>query len=256
MTFTEEFVPVQDVREQANYPTAFGVTFTPTVLGWLAIVAGLMGGLYLLLNQVLPTIQANRDLAEQVEASKAQLETQKKSLENRGEFEARKQSALAEFDQTMDLFADESSLDTLLLDISQQIPNPKEILRSFSPEGEVEVVTDGSLGEGVNGMLKRQAYTVEIEGTYKNTQQFLDRLERLQPLMLVTSVETESAELVQEVNVGPFGQISINRKDPLLNSTINLQALIERSREEIEADRTAAAAAPADGTAPAPAPAP
>ena len=139
----------------------------------------------------------------------------------------------------------QGEMNTLLLDISQQLPNPKDVLRSFSPEGEVEVVDDGSLGESVNGMLKRQDYKVSIEGTYQETQDFLDSLERLQPLMLVSGVDTQAAELVQEVNVGPFGQVSINRKDPQLQTSLNLQALIERPREEFEADRQAAAAAEA-----------
>lgn len=243
MTFTEEFVPVQDTGgEQSAYPTAFGVTFTPPVIGGVLVAVGILAGLWLLFSKVMPAFQANGELSNQIELDKQNLKTQRENLANRGEFVARQEAALAEYDQTMELFANEESLDTLLLDISQQLPNPKDVLRSFSPEGEVEVVDDGSLGESVNGMLKRQDYKVSIEGTYQETQDFLDSLERLQPLMLVSGVDTQAAELVQEVNVGPFGQVSINRKDPQLKTSLNLQALIERPREEFEADRQAAAA--------------
>lgn len=245
MTFSEEFVPVQDSGQPSNYPTAFGVTFTPPVIGGLLAALGLLAGLWLFFSKVKPAFEANGELSAQIERDRQTLEDQKKTLANRGEFEARQQSALAEYDQTMELFADEKSLDTLLLDISQQIPNPKEVLRGFTPEGAVEVVNDGSLGAPANGMLKRKNYKVAIEGTYQETQDFLDSLERLQPLMMVSNVQTEAAELVQEVNVGPFGQVSINRKDPELSTTLNLQALIERSREEFEVDRKAAAEAAA-----------
>ncbi len=251
MTFSEEFVPVQDSGQSSNYPTAFGLTFTPTLVGGLLGALGLLAGLWLTFSKVIPAFQANGELSAQIESDRQTLETQKKTLANRGEFVARQQTAIAEYDQTMELFADEKSLDTLLLDISQQIPNPKKVLRGFAPEGKVEVVNDGSLGAPVNGMLKRQNYKVSIEGTYQETQDFLDSLERLQPLMLVFGVQTEAAELVQEVNVGPLGQVSINRKDPQLATTLNLQALIERSRAEFETEREAAAAAAAAAAEPA-----
>lgn len=244
MTYTEEFAPGPDiVVDESPYPTAFGVTFTPPLVGGLLVALGLIAGLWLLFSRVLPTLQSNRDLAQQVEDSRISLEQQQQNLANRSEFVARQEAAIAEYDQAMDLFADPEDLDTLLLDISQQIPNPKGLLQSFSPEGEVEIVSEGLLGEEVNGMLKRQAYNVVIDGTYQETQDFLDSLERLDPLLLVQGIQTEAAELVQEVNVGPFGQVSINRQDPQLTTTLSIDALIERSREEFEADRQAAAAA-------------
>lgn len=252
MTFTEEFVPVQDGGfDSPRYPTAFGVTFSPQLIGILLGVVGLAGGIYLLLNQVIPAWQSNRDRKAELERKEIQLAEQKASLENREAVEAEKDSALAEFDQVMSLFASEPALDTLLYDISNSLPSPKELLTSFAPDGEIEIVEDGSLGEAVNGMLKRQSYDVSTDGSYQQTEDFIKRVERLTPLLRITDVSTESGELVQQVNVGPFGTVEVTPREPQLTTTLTLEALVQRSREEIEADRAAAAASAAAEAEPA-----
>jgi len=243
MTFTEEFVPVQDGGfDSPRYPTAFGVTFSPQLIGIFLGVAGLGLGLFLLLSRALPAWQSNRDRKAEVERKEIQLAEQKASLENREAVVAEKDSALAEFDQVMSLFASDPALDTLLYDIGTSLPSPKELLTSFAPDGEIEVIEDGSLGEEVNGMLRRQSYSVSTEGSYQQTEDFIKRLERLTPLLRLTDFSTESETLVQQVNVGPFGNIEVTPKDPQLTTTLTLEALVQRSREEIEADRAASAA--------------
>ena len=251
MTFTEEFVPVQDGGfDSPRYPTAFGVTFSPQLIGILLAVVGLAGGIYLLLSQVLPAIQSNQDRKAEVERKELLLAEQEASLENREAVEAEKDSALAEFDQVMSLYASEPALDTLLYDISNSLPSPKELLTSFAPDGEVEVIEDGSLGVEVDGMLKRQSYQVSTEGSYQQTEDFIKRVERLTPLLRITDLSTESEQLVQQVNVGPFGTVEVTPKEPQLTTSLTLEALFQRSREEIEAARSAAAADAAANAAP------
>lgn len=58
-------------------------------------------------------------------------------------------------------------------------------LVSFKPNGTITVVNDGSLGEGVNGRLKRQQFDLTIRGDFSSTQSLLRDLERLQPLLVI-----------------------------------------------------------------------
>lgn len=243
MTFTEEFIPVQDGGfDTPRYPTAFGLTFSPSLIGVLLALVGFAGGLYLLLNQALPAWNRNRDQAREIERKEQLAKDQEASLAERPAIEAEQAAALAEFDQVMGLYASESVLDTLLLDISSNLPNPKELLTSFAPDGGIEVITDGSLGEPVNGMLKRQSYLLKSEGSYQQTEELIKKLELLQPLLRVTNFQTQAEQLVQLVNVGPFGAVQVTQKEPNLATGVTVEALIQRSREEIEADRQAAAA--------------
>jgi len=54
MTYADQdFIP-EGQEENPNYPTAFGITFTPQVGGILFGVLGLLGSLYLFLNVVQP----------------------------------------------------------------------------------------------------------------------------------------------------------------------------------------------------------
>lgn len=251
MTFTEEFVPVQDGGfDTPRYPTAFGVTFSPSLVGIILALLGFAGGLYLLLNQVLPAWNGNRDQAKEIERKEALAAEQEASLANRPAIEAERAAAEGEFDQVMGLYASEPALETLLLDISSNLPNPKELLTSFAPDGGVEIIEDGSLGESVNGMLQRQAYALTTQGSYQQTEDFIKKLELLQPLLRVTNFNTESEQLVQQVNVGPFGSVEVIPKEPDLTTSVTIEALIQRTREDIEADRAAAAAAAAPEATP------
>lgn len=257
MTFTEEFVPVQGGGEfdSARYPTAFGITFTPPVIGILLGALLLAGGVYLAATQVWPAFNENRTKRQEVESKEQELVEKQNSLENVDQVIAEKAAATGEFDQVMALYASEDSLNTLLYDISNSLTDPadpKRLLSQFAPEGEVQVIEDGSLGEAANGMLKRQAYTISTTGSYSQTEEFIQTLERQTPLLRVTDFQTTSESLVQEVSVSSTGTVDIQQKEPILQTELTLEALIQRSREEIEAERdaaaeAAAAAAPAEG---------
>lgn len=88
MTFTEEYVPDEDrdLEEMDNYPTAFGVTFTPRVIGIALAVACLLGSLYLVFNWLMPAYTTLRQL-EADESSKQQQVDQQKNGGMKQEFE-------------------------------------------------------------------------------------------------------------------------------------------------------------------------
>jgi type IV pilus assembly protein PilO/type IV pilus assembly protein PilQ len=56
------------------------------------------------------------------------------------------------------------------------------------------VVSDSSLGSAVNNKLKRQTFNVKIEGNYVNSQKVIRDLERLQPLILLKGLNTQTGK--------------------------------------------------------------
>ncbi len=66
MTYADQdFLPVEGQEEAPNYPTAFGITFTPRVSGIVFGLLGLAAAAYLLVNVVQPAWQQNQDLRQQ-----------------------------------------------------------------------------------------------------------------------------------------------------------------------------------------------
>lgn len=261
MTFTEEYSPeiAGASYEEPDYPKAFGLTMTPKVIGIALAVAGLLGGAYLLLNQVLPTKEANDLLRADVEAKQGELTQLQAKLKSIDEVKAELDAAEARKQRVMALFAQEQSLDTLLLDISKLVPAPRPkptgeaakdlppvlSLKGFTPTGGISLVNDGSLGEMVNGKLKRQTYKVALEGGYADTQKFISELERFQPLVQITGMSTDSEAPTPKITVGSTATVQLRPdQNPNLKTSFDLNVLMSRSPEEIAAEQAAAAAAP------------
>jgi len=186
----------------SSYPVAFGVTFTPKVTGGVVGAMGLLGAVYMILNMVMPEFTNFQDL--QTKSKDLQGQVDQKTLQAKqadkllGELAQSKQQQT----QVLALFANEKSLDTLLLDTSSLIDSSnstamgshaiKAQLKKFAPAGDQpEIITDGSLGDKVNNKLKRQIIKVEIEGNFEQTQAIMRNIERLQPLLLVQNYDSK-----------------------------------------------------------------
>lgn len=100
-------------------------------------------------------------------------------------------------------------------------------LQRYDPQGEV-VIEDGSLGEGVNGVLKRQTYDVEFSGDFAQTQAILSNIERLEPLLLLRDFRINASEPVVETVIGSGGQV-VGQPKARLNTTFQVDALIPTS---------------------------
>ena len=75
MAFAEDFVPGQGEEfEEPQYPQAFGITLTPTVIGIIIAVLGLAGAIYMFLQLVQPKIEEYQSANTEVEEKKAQLQ--------------------------------------------------------------------------------------------------------------------------------------------------------------------------------------
>ncbi|WOD38287.1 hypothetical protein [Nodosilinea sp. E11] len=127
MTATGDFLPAEENQglEQVGptYPTAFGIELTPKVQGIGIAILGLIGA-FALYNFVVQPVQEQRNALEaEVNQKQAQVDQQRASLQNRAELQAQLDAALAQRVGVYSLLGDAQTLDTLLLDINQQIQN-------------------------------------------------------------------------------------------------------------------------------------
>lgn len=248
MTFTEDFIPVEEGEEfQAaapTYPTAFGITLTPAVSGVLLAVLGLAGSAYLLLNLVMPAWENYQKLQADLAQKQAQVQQNQAVLKQIETVKTQLVQAKQQQADVLALFANEKTLDTLLLDLNRVVEtsgnttNQSETtakLKRFVPANQsTEVVTDGSLGPEVNGKLKRRVVNIEFEGTFEQTQSILRNIERLQPLLIVKDYQSRTAQSPSDSKgKGLRGPITIT-------TSFQLQALIPLSADEAVNAATAA----------------
>ena len=238
MTFTEEFED-RELEEFDEYHIAFGITFTPRNSGIAAAVLGLLGSFYLLFNWVMPAYNTLQQLQNDAAGKQQQVDQQKSGL-GAAEFpkiESQLQQEKAIKQQILSLFAKEKDLSTILLDISNIFKSRNVKLISFQPQGlEPVVVSDGSLGSAVNNKLKRQTLNVKIEGNYANTQEVIRDLERLQPLILLNSLNTQvdkEGSTVKVVSTGNNKATIDTQGDKPVTTTFILDVIIPLSAEEL-----------------------
>ena len=249
MTLSGDFIPAEDdLYDEPSNPVVFGIELTPKVLGILAALAGIGLAIFLFQRFVQPVRQSNQELRTTIAEKEQQLATQAERLEEIAVLEQEREVALTQRRNVYSLFADESSMDTLLLDINQRIKNSNASigaqrnqiqargippilveaqLRRFDPSGEV-VIEDGSLGEEVNGKLKRQTYSVDFSGDFAQTQSVLSNVERLEPLLLLKDFSLSSSETVTETVLNAQGQV-VGQPKQRINSTFTVDALIPTS---------------------------
>jgi type IV pilus assembly protein PilO len=257
MTYAdEEFLPEGQV-ETPNYPTAFGITFTPKVGGIIFAVLGLLGAAYLFVNVVQPEWARNQTLQDEkakIQDDIQKLEdTKKKIALKKQELEAAK----VQNKQVLSLFANEKTLDTLLLNLNSSIKEREGAsLETYNP-GENSpatdgVINDGSLGAEVNGKLKRKTVNVELVGSFNQIQSIMRSFERLQTLLVVKDFKLETSDEPIIVLVDPSGKSvpGVRKKDkpgqagvvtnanPNLKATFKLEVLMPVKPEEPNAALT------------------
>jgi type IV pilus assembly protein PilO len=257
MTVGGDFAPSGDRREYdtgGNYPTVFGIRLTPPVSGILIALLGLGASAYLLINLVQPTWQRNQELRQDVAAKESQLvnreDSQRRIQEARAELaEARQLRA-----DVVALFANQESIDTLLLDLNERIQavnagiqdeDRRANLTRFELNEELSgVITDSSLGTEVNNRIERRVYDVELEGDFPQTQSIMRNIERLQPLLVVKNLNSELDFAAQSILIDAQGRLLPNGQPVTrITTSFQLQALVP-----VENTPAPAASPPAAGT--------
>ncbi|KHG41712.1 MAG: pilus assembly protein PilO [Aphanizomenon flos-aquae KM1D3_PB] len=239
MTFSDDLnFPNQGTEIQNSGPVIFGVTLTPTIIGGLVGFLGVAGAGYMLFNIALPVWDTYQQLQTKQDQLQTEVNQKKTQAQQIAKIEADLTEAKQQQKQILALFADEKSLDTLLLDTSRLIDssNSKAFgnairakLKRFIPISEKPVlVEDGSFGVEVNNKLKRSIITVDMEGDFEQTQSIMRNIERLQPLLLVKNYDSRlSTPEMSEDKDNPV-QIGIGK----LTTTFALEALMPLTPEE------------------------
>lgn len=233
MTAASEFNPETDQQER-EYPTAFGITFTPDVSGILLGALGVLLGGYLWYQYVRPAGESLNRLRADRDALQAQIDNQPDLQALQEEIEAQLQQARDRQAQVLSLLSSEDSLDTLLVDLERlvadansQIGGGNLDLREFTPvDQRAVVVTDGSFGADVNNQVKRQRFTLSLAGgTFAQNASLVNELERLQPLLIVRSFET-SIVAGQTVDYQPAGNNFVATRPPRLQTSLAVEAVL------------------------------
>ncbi|QFS44019.1 pilus assembly protein PilO [Nostoc sphaeroides] len=233
-------------------PVLFGIAFTPKIIGTIVGVIGLAGAGYILLNLLMPALESYQQQQAKSSELQGQVEQKKASIKEIGKVKDELAQAKQQKVQVLGLFANEKSLDTLLLDVNRLVESgntPTSVntvrakLKKFVPVSQKpEPVTDGTLGLKVDGKLQRSNINAEITGTYEQTQSIIRNIERLQPLLIVKDYQ---ATLAPVESISPLDKTPMQVGPAAINTSFQLQVLMPLSPEEI-----AAAAAAAAKTAP------
>ncbi|NEN99055.1 MAG: hypothetical protein F6K50_27265, partial [Moorea sp. SIO3I7] len=132
----DDFMSVEGQEEDPEYPTAFGITFTPQVSGITFAILGLAAAFYLAMNLMLPAWQEYQTLKNDLSTKQNDLQNpevlQKKIKEKEEELKQAKQQNRRVLSQ----FSTEKSLDTLLLDLNTFVKNTRGTLLKYEPDSE------------------------------------------------------------------------------------------------------------------------
>lgn len=240
MTFADDF-SLDEKDLGADYPIAFGITFTPKVTGIAIAVAGITLAIYGFFTYVKPA----REVYQQKLTQKQELQQQLNSIKS-GDADLKLVQLQADLEaskilksRVLSMFTSEEDLETLLIDLNSFIASNQAELIQYQPDSNVSVVEDASLGEGVQGKLQRKGISLTVEGTFEETRQFLRDLERLQPLLMVQSISSTISEAPTAVLTSTTqGQTLIVPKTKAeLKTQIKLDAILPMSQAELEQAR-------------------
>lgn len=255
MTYVpDEFIPVEGQEETPNYPTAFGITFTPKVGGIIFAVLGLLGAAYLGVNVLQPAWENYQKLEAEV-ADKANQIKQQKELQKRiNEAQAQLEQAKQQNKQVLSLFANEKTLDTLLLDLNTFVKARNATLTSYQPKQATEAdAKENFLGPEVSGRLKRKTVNLEMEGSFEQVQSILRSFERLQSLLIIRDFKTDvSTPQVIYIDGGTAvpAVVDKNRRvlrgaRPTIKANFKVEAITPVSTEETTPEAATPLASPA-----------
>lgn len=234
MTLAEDFLSDDEQSLDSDYPEVFGITFTPVIMGIALAVVGIAGAIYIYLNMVAPAKESYKQVQTQVAEKQGQLDQIKSGDLNQKITNLNEQleDKKAIKSKVIALFTNANDLETILIDISNFVAARGATMINYSPDSQISVIQDGSLGDAVNGKIKRKGISLEIEGTFSQTQAILNDLERLQPLLIVQDYSSQVSEQAPVV-LSVSQKALIPTKAPQLTTRLNIDAILPLSQQEL-----------------------
>lgn len=130
MSMSGDFMPGGDYESTPNYPSAFGITFTPMVSGIGLGLLGLAAAVFAWLNFVDPLRVETETLQTSVDAKEKQLADQKNIEKQLKETKVKLTQVEQQRQQVYSLFAQKKNMDTVLYDLNQLIEKNNVGLRA------------------------------------------------------------------------------------------------------------------------------
>ncbi|MGK7889931.1 MAG: hypothetical protein AB4042_11395 [Leptolyngbyaceae cyanobacterium] len=228
----------QFVEEEPDFPEVFGIALSPAIVGVLLGLVGLGAAVFAYLQLLSPKLDEESGLRSEVAALESQIQDPETAQQAIAEARAREQEAEQLQADVLALFADKTTLETLLLDINSLIESANlgvsedaedrlAVLSRFDVNSSLSgLIEDGSLGTAVDGRLNRLVYNLEMEGSYAQTQSILRGIERLQPLLVVNEFNTELQPMERLLGLDGQGNlIQVEATQPRLRTSFQLDAL-------------------------------
>jgi type IV pilus assembly protein PilO len=234
MTFSERYSPDSTV-EGPSYPTAFGITFTPTISGLLLALVGLGAAGWMALNFIGPKVSEMQELKNSISQKQESLDSKTKTVSEVQAIVARVNQAQAKNKEVRGLFSTQQALDTLLLDLNRIIVSSKAELQKFTPDyASSGTLADSSLGPELNNKLKRQVTDVAFEGNFTQTLAIMRAIDRLQTVLVLRDFK---------MSLKPAGSGPSAAPNNIVTSSFKLYAYVPLTEEEVAAVRAQQAAA-------------
>lgn len=185
------FSAQQTVTEPSD-PVVFGITFTPPIIGGLVAAAGIIGGVALLIQVVLPQYDEYKKLESEVAAKQARLEQvaeEKRKVQQTLDELKRAQATQA---QVLALFPAPTTVSVLPLDLNRIVSEQFGQMTRLEPDKTgLTLVSDDSWGAAVSGKIRQQVLKVGFEADYDRTGNILRNLERYQSMLAIDDLSSE-----------------------------------------------------------------
>ena len=239
MTFADDFLE-EDKGLEDDYPSVFGITFTPMITGIILAIFGIVGAAYIYMNMASEANTQYQGVKSQLDQKQAQLDQMKQadfpSKMAQLKAEIAEQKALKS--RVTAMFTSQDDLETLLIDLNSIINANQGELVKYNPDSQISVVNDNSLGNNTQGRLKRKGFSIDVKGTFDQTQNILQDIERLQPLLMVQSYSSRVSEQPTAILTSNRNEI-IPQSPAILSTSLKIDAILPMSQEELEAAQKA-----------------
>jgi type IV pilus assembly protein PilO len=221
------------------YPSVFGITFSPTIIGVCIATIGIGISGYLIATSLQPQLAKNQELETKLAQTQDQIQQRKDNATKIATAQQNLDRANAQKQIVLGLFASDKKLDTLLLDLNKLINIRQGELQKFAPDtptagasgSGAAVVVDSSLGAALNGKIKRKGVSIALKGNFEQVQSILRTIERLDQLLLVKDFKADTDKSTQKIVADANGNL-IPQPEATIQTSFKIQALIPTNPAE------------------------